>query len=54
VVVAGVTLLPGSARPELDDRTATEDPLLESDAGSLAAERVRAGPAVLVRLGFAE
>ncbi|WP_158423539.1 hypothetical protein [Mycobacterium sp. EPa45] len=46
--------LAGSARPVVD-RTATEDPLLESAAGCLPATRVRAGPAVPVgRLGFAE
>ncbi|MCV7344190.1 hypothetical protein [Mycolicibacterium rhodesiae] len=48
VVVATTVLSADAVRPMVDDRTATDEPLLESDdVGCLAVERVRAGPAFL-------
>ncbi|SBS78443.1 conserved hypothetical protein [uncultured Mycobacterium sp.] len=51
--VASASATTGRADP--DDRTDTDEPLLEFAAGCLPVERVRAGPAdALVRLGVAE
>ncbi|MCX2930276.1 hypothetical protein ORI20_08315 [Mycobacterium sp. CVI_P3] len=45
LLAAVVVLLAARARPEPDDRTDNEEPLLEGDEGLLPVERLRAGPA---------
>jgi hypothetical protein len=55
VVVSVASLSATTGRADPDDRTDTEEPLLEFAAGGLPVERVRAGPAEpLARLVVAE